>query len=124
MKSKLKMKDEILEYTHKEIENIKESFCKEYEHKIQAVIEEKDKEIHAMQKKFKDLNEENTENKNEIAKLGKMLEDANKKIKKRDMEMYILLDENKKQKEKAAKKMNKVNELLNNLQKEYTDNIP
>lgn len=53
-----------------------------------------------------------------------MLEDANKKIKKRDMEMYILLDENKKQKEKAAKKMNKVNELLNNLQKEYTDNIP
>ncbi|ETB62181.1 hypothetical protein, variant 1 [Plasmodium yoelii 17X] len=60
MKSKLKMKDEILEYTHKEIENIKESFCKEYEHKIQAVIEEKDKEIHAMQKKFKDLNEENT----------------------------------------------------------------
>ncbi|CXI76479.1 conserved Plasmodium protein, unknown function [Plasmodium berghei] len=124
MKSKLKMKDEILEYTHKEIENIKESFCKEYEHKIQVVIEEKDKEIHAMQKKFKDLNEENTENKNEIAKLGKMLEDANKKIKKRDMEMYILLDENKKQKEKAAKKMNKVNELLNNLQKEYTDNIP
>ncbi|CAD2109540.1 conserved Plasmodium protein, unknown function [Plasmodium vinckei petteri] len=124
MKSKLKMKDEILEYTHKEIENIKESFCKEYEHKIQAVIEEKDKEIHAIQKKFKDLTEENAENKNEIAKLGKMLEDANKKIKKRDMEMYILLDENKKQKEKAAKKMNKVNELLNNLQKEYTDNIP
>lgn len=33
---------------------------KEYEHKIQVVIEEKDKEIHAMQKKFKDLNEENT----------------------------------------------------------------
>ncbi|CAD2098340.1 conserved Plasmodium protein, unknown function [Plasmodium vinckei brucechwatti] len=124
MKNKLKMKDEILEYTHKEIENIKESFCKEYEHKIQAVIEEKDKEIHAIQKKFKDLNEENAENKNEIAKLGKMLEDANKKVKKRDMEMYILLDENKKQKEKAAKKMNKVNELLNNLQKEYTDNIP
>lgn len=63
-------------------------------------------------------------NKSEIAKLNKLLEDANKKIKKRDMEMYILLEQNKKQKEKAAKKMTKVNELLNNLQKEYTDSIP
>ncbi|KYO03328.1 putative microtubule and actin binding protein, partial [Plasmodium gaboni] len=63
-------------------------------------------------------------NKNEIVKLNKMLEETNKKIKKRDMEMYILLEENKKQKEKAAKKMTKVNALLNNLHKEYTDNIP
>ncbi|EUD67380.1 hypothetical protein C922_02086 [Plasmodium inui San Antonio 1] len=124
LKNKLKVKDDVIEYTHKEIENIKESFCNEYECKIKDVVEEKDKEVYAIQRRCKELHEDNNINKNEIAKLNKLLEDANKKIKKRDMEMYILLEENKKQKEKAAKKMNKVNELLNNLQKEYTDSIP
>ncbi|ANQ07758.1 Uncharacterized protein PCOAH_00021600 [Plasmodium coatneyi] len=124
LKNKLKVKDEVIEYTHKEIENIKESFCNEYECKIKDVVEEKDKEVYAIQRRCKELHEDNNMNKNEIAKLSKLLEGANKKIKKRDMEMYILLEENKKQKEKAAKKMTKVNELLNNLQKEYTDSIP
>ncbi|GAW80607.1 hypothetical protein, conserved [Plasmodium gonderi] len=124
LKNKLKMKDDVIEYTHKEIENIKESFCNEYECKIKNVVEEKDKEMYAIQKKYRELQDDNNMRKNEIIKLNKMFEDANKKIKKRDMEMYILLEENKKQKEKAAKKMTKVNELLNNLQKEYTNNIP
>ncbi|KJP87077.1 hypothetical protein AK88_03245 [Plasmodium fragile] len=124
LKNKLKMKDDVIEYTHKEIENIKESFCNEYECKIKDVVEEKDKEVYAIQRRCKELHENNNMNKKEIAKLNKLLQDANKKIKKRDMEMYILLEENKKQKEKAAKKMTKVNELLNNLQKEYTDSIP
>ncbi|SCO72329.1 microtubule and actin binding protein, putative [Plasmodium vivax] len=124
LKNKLKVKDEVIEYTHKEIENIKESFCNEYECKIKDVVEEKDKEVYAIQRRCKELHEDNNMNKSEIAKLNKLLEDANKKIKKRDMEMYILLEQNKKQKEKAAKKMTKVNELLNNLQKEYTDSIP
>ncbi|SBS92002.1 hypothetical protein, conserved [Plasmodium ovale curtisi] len=124
LKNKLKLKDEVLEYTHKEIENIKESFCTEYESKIKSLVGEKEKEVHALQRKCKELHEGNNASKGEIAKLSKLLEDANKKIKKRDMEMYILLEENKKQKEKAAKKMTKVNQLLNNIQKEYTDNIP
>ncbi|SBT34721.1 hypothetical protein POVWA2_021330 [Plasmodium ovale wallikeri] len=122
----------------------------EYESKIKSLVGEKEKEVHALQRKCKELHEGNnvslpkkgkhelaedmqyirihtdalTASKGEIAKLSKLLEDANKKIKKRDMEMYILLEENKKQKEKAAKKMTKVNQLLNNIQKEYTDNIP